>query len=48
MFTAKVSGKSKNATLKIAVALLAVLFLVIPGTGLLGIDLSQASGRWLG
>ncbi len=33
MFTAKVSGKSKNATLKTAVMLLAVLFLVIPGTG---------------
>jgi len=44
MFTAKVSGKSKSATLKTAIALLAVLFLVIPGTGLLSIDLSQASG----
>ncbi len=44
MCTAKVSGKSKSATLKIAVALLAVLFLVIPATGLLSIDLSQASG----
>ena len=44
MFTAKVSGKSKSATLKMAVALLAVLFLVIPCTGLLSIDLSRASG----
>ena len=44
MSTAKVSGKSKSAPLKIAVALLAVLFLVIPATGLLSIDLSQASG----
>jgi hypothetical protein len=44
MFTAKVSGKSKSAPLKFAVALLAVLFLVIPATGLLSIDLSQASG----
>ncbi|MGB5747623.1 MAG: hypothetical protein WBM69_11600 [Desulfobacterales bacterium] len=47
MFTAKVSGKSKSASLKTAVALLALLFLVIPGSGLLSIDLSQASGdRW--
>ena len=44
MFTANVSGKSKSAILKTAVALLAVLFLVIPATGLLSIDLSQASG----
>jgi hypothetical protein len=44
MFTEKVSGKSKSTTLKTAIALLAVLFLVIPGTGLLSIDLSQASG----
>ncbi len=42
MFTVKVSGKSKSATLKIAVVLLAVLFLVIPGTGLLNIGTSQA------
>jgi hypothetical protein len=45
MFTAKVSGNSKSATLKIVVALLAVLFLAIPGTGLLSIDLSQASDK---
>jgi hypothetical protein len=45
MFTEKVSGKSKSAILKTAVALLAVLFLVIPGTGLLSVDLSQASGN---
>ena len=44
MFTEKVSGKSKSATLKTAVTLLFMLFLVIPGTGLLSIDLSQASG----
>lgn len=47
MFTAKVSEKSKSATLKTAVALLSLLFLVIAGPGLLSIDLSQASGdRW--
>jgi len=44
MFTAKVTGKSKSATLKTAVTLLLVLFLAVPGTGLLSIDLSQASG----
>ena len=31
MFTSIISGKSKKATLKTAVALLAVLFLAIPG-----------------
>jgi hypothetical protein len=46
MFAEKVSGKTKSAILKTAVALLAVLFLVIPGTGLLSIDLSQASGGY--
>lgn len=45
MFTSKVSGKSKSAILKTAVALLAVLFLVIPATGLLSIDLGQASDK---
>ena len=44
MFTAKVSGKSKNVTLKITVAFLLLLFVVVLGPGLLGTDISQAWG----
>lgn len=48
MFTAKVSEKSRIATLKTVVALLAVLFVVILGPGLLSIDLGRASERGWG
>ena len=40
----KINGKSNCATMKIAVALLAMLFFVIAGPGLIGKDLNQAYG----
>jgi hypothetical protein len=45
MFTAKASGKSKSVSLKIVGTMLALMFFVVLGPGLLNIDISQASGR---
>ena len=43
MSTAKVSGKSKSVSLKIVGTMLALMFVVILGSGLLSIDVSQAT-----
>jgi hypothetical protein len=44
MSTAKVRKKSKSVTLKIGVTILALMFVVVLGPGLLNIDVSQATG----
>lgn len=44
MFTTKVSEKSKSATLIIGMTMLALMFVVVLGSGLLGIDVGQATG----
>ncbi len=44
MFTAKVSGKSKNVTLKIAVVFLLLMFVVVLGPALVSAGSSQAWG----
>ena len=48
MLTSTISRKSKKATIKTAVAILAVLFLALPGMGLLSVDRSHAGihSRW--
>jgi hypothetical protein len=42
MFAVKVSGKSKSVTLKIGAAILALMFVVVLGPGLLNIGAGQA------
>jgi len=44
MYTDKISGKSKSVAFKFGVTMLALMFIVVLGPGLLSIDVSQATG----